>query len=99
MQLQNVEIIRGRSDAVIQQVRKREIHPFAVVTCRAVAPMTKLSGWTLPLLKPSGQLIALKGRSAQAEIDKLARRLQNSVVVVHASLRRLSDRILSLPTW
>ena len=51
MQLQNVEIIRGRSDAVIQQVRKREIHPFAVVTCRAVAPMTKLSGWTLPLLE------------------------------------------------
>ena len=44
MQLQNVEIIRGRSDAVIQQVRKLEIHPFAVVTCRAVAPMTKLSG-------------------------------------------------------
>lgn len=75
MQLQNVEIIRGRSDAVIQQVRKREIHPFAVVTCRAVAPMTKLSGWTLPLLKPSGQLIALKGRSAQAEIDKAGKEI------------------------
>ena len=74
-QLQNVEIIRGRSDAVIQQVRKREIHPFAVVTCRAVAPMTKLSGWTLPLLKPSGQLIALKGRSAQAEIDKAGKEI------------------------
>lgn len=63
------------SDAVIQQVRKREIHPFAVVTCRAVAPMTKLSGWTLPLLKPSGQLIALKGRSAQAEIDKAGKEI------------------------
>lgn len=75
MQLQNVEIIRGRSDAVIQQVRKREIHPFAVVTCRAVAPMTKLSGWTLPLLKPSGQLIALKGRSAHAEIDKAGKEI------------------------
>ena len=75
MQLQNVEIIRGRSDAVIQQVRKREIHPFAVVACRAVAPMTKLSGWTLPLLKPSGQLIALKGRSAQAEIDKAGKEI------------------------
>ena len=59
----------------MQQVRKREIHPFAVVTCRAVAPMTKLSGWTLPLLKPSGQLIALKGRSAQAEIDKAGKEI------------------------
>lgn len=59
-----------RSDEVINRVRKREMHPFAVVTCRAVAPMTKLSGWTLPLLKPTGRLIALKGRSAQAELDK-----------------------------
>lgn len=43
---------------------------FGVVTCRAVAPMTKLSGWTLPLLVRGGRLVALKGRSAQAEIDK-----------------------------
>jgi 16S rRNA (guanine527-N7)-methyltransferase len=70
MGLKNVSIIRGRSDEVINRVRKREMHPFAVVTCRAVAPMTKLSGWTLPLLKPTGRLIALKGRSAQAELDK-----------------------------
>lgn len=45
-------------------------HPFAAVTCRAVAPLTKLAGWTLPLVEPGGELIALKGRSAQAEIDK-----------------------------
>lgn len=70
MELDNVTIVRSRSDEVISQVRKHALHPFAVVTCRAVAPMTKLSGWTLPLLKPSGQLIALKGRSAQAELDK-----------------------------
>ncbi|KAB7788735.1 16S rRNA (guanine(527)-N(7))-methyltransferase RsmG [Bifidobacterium cebidarum] len=70
MGLKNVTLIRGRSDEVIAQVRKHKTHPFAVVTCRAVAPMTKLSGWTLPLLKSSGQLIALKGRSAQIELDK-----------------------------
>ena len=45
-------------------------HHYGVVTCRAVAPMTKLSGWTLPLLVPHGRLVALKGRSAQAELDK-----------------------------
>lgn len=70
MELANVTIVRSRSDEVISQIRKHALHPYAVVTCRAVAPMTKLSGWTLPLLKPSGQLIALKGRSAQAELDK-----------------------------
>ncbi|NMM94809.1 16S rRNA (guanine(527)-N(7))-methyltransferase RsmG [Bifidobacterium oedipodis] len=72
MQLPNVRIIRGRSGEVIAKVRKHAIHPYAVVTCRAVAPMTKLSGWTLPLLKPSGRLVALKGRSAQAELEKAA---------------------------
>lgn len=77
MQLDNVDIIRARSDEVIAQVRDRRsgMHPFAVVTCRAVAPMTKLSGWTLPLLGRRGQLIALKGRSAQAEIDKAKRQI------------------------
>ncbi|MFC5221268.1 16S rRNA (guanine(527)-N(7))-methyltransferase RsmG [Bifidobacterium leontopitheci] len=72
MGLDNVEIIRARSDEVIDAIRKhvRGVRPFDVVTCRAVAPMTKLSGWTLPLLKPHGRLVAIKGRSAQAEIEK-----------------------------
>ena len=68
--LENVKIVRARSEEIINQIRKHDIEPFAAVTCRAVAPMTKLSGWTLPLLKPHGQLIALKGRSAQVELDK-----------------------------
>ena len=49
---------------------------FDVVTCRAVAPMTKLAGWTLPLLRSRGQLIALKGRSAKAELDKAAKEIK-----------------------
>ena len=49
---------------------------FDVVTCRAVAPMTKLAGWTLPLLRSGGQLIALKGRSAQNELDKAAKEIK-----------------------
>lgn len=57
-------------------------HPFAVVTCRAVAPMTKLSGWTLPLLERGGRLVALKGRSAQEEIEKLPKRSPNAVAFV-----------------
>lgn len=55
---------------VSDEVRAAIRHPFTVVTCRAVAPMTKLAGWTLPLVGHGGELIALKGRSAQAEIDK-----------------------------
>lgn len=74
MDLTNVTVVRARSEEVIARMRKRQsgLHPFAVVTCRAVAPMGKLAGWTLPLLKSHGRLVALKGRSAQAEIDKAA---------------------------
>lgn len=65
--LGNVTVLRARAEEV-------PVKPgFDVVTCRAVAPMTKLSGWTLPLVRPHGHLVALKGRSAQAEIDKAAK--------------------------
>lgn len=73
--LRNVTIIRGRSEEVIADIRKHRVRPFDVVTCRAVAPMTKLAGWTLPLLKSHGRLVALKGRSAQAEITKAAQEI------------------------
>jgi 16S rRNA (guanine527-N7)-methyltransferase len=40
------------------------------VTARAVAPLARLVGWCLPLLAPGGSLLALKGRSAAAELDR-----------------------------
>lgn len=75
MGLTNVSVLRSRAEEAIAQVRRRDsgMHPFAVVTCRAVAPMTKLTGLTLPLLKSQGRFVALKGRSAQAEIDKASK--------------------------
>lgn len=72
-----LEQARGKSsgrghakNTVTPEVAQAIRHPFTVVTCRAVAPMTKLTGWTLPLVAPHGELIALKGRSAGAEIEK-----------------------------
>lgn len=43
-------------------------HRYDVVVCRAVAPLTKLLGWTTPLFAGGGQLLALKGESAEQEI-------------------------------
>jgi 16S rRNA (guanine527-N7)-methyltransferase len=40
-----------------------------VVTARAVAPLSRLAAWCLPLLRPGGSLIALKGSQAPAELD------------------------------
>lgn len=68
--LDNVTVIRARAEEVIGT------RYFDAVTCRAVAPMTKLSHWMLPLLKSGGVFVALKGRSAQAEIDKAAKEIR-----------------------
>ena len=67
---------RGANESEI--VRDFSQAPYDMVTCRAVAPMTKLSGWTLPLLHAGGRLIALKGRSADAEIDKAAKEIKKN---------------------
>ena len=41
-----------------------------VVTARAVAPLDKLAGWTLPLTRTGGQVLAIKGRSAGEEVER-----------------------------
>jgi 16S rRNA (guanine527-N7)-methyltransferase len=41
---------------------------YAVVTARAVAPLGRLAAWCLPLVKPGGLLLAMKGTGAAEEI-------------------------------
>lgn len=38
------------------------------VLARAVAPLDRLAGWTVPLLRPGGRVLALKGASAADEL-------------------------------
>ncbi len=38
------------------------------VTARAVAPLDRLARWCLPLLRPGGRLLAIKGQSVNEEI-------------------------------
>jgi 16S rRNA (guanine527-N7)-methyltransferase len=61
-----VTVLRARAEKVIATPNWTGVD---FVTARAVAPMERLLGWTMPLLKPVGDLLALKGASAQAEID------------------------------
>lgn len=44
--------------------------PVDVVVARAVAPLAKLAAWAFPLLRRGGQLLAMKGDSAAAEVDQ-----------------------------
>lgn len=60
--LDRVTVLRSRAEDVRPAAR------FDVVTARAVAPMDRLAGWTMPLLRPGGALLALKGQSVSEEL-------------------------------
>jgi len=62
-----VEVERGRAEE--SSVRRRW-EGADVVTARAVAPLARLAGWGLPLLRPGGLLLAVKGASAPVEVER-----------------------------
>lgn len=55
-----VEVLRGRAEE-----QRLEVD---VVTARAVAPLDRLAGWTLPHVRVGGVLLALKGEGAAEEV-------------------------------
>ena len=57
--------------AEVVRARAEELHGDVVaeaVTARAVAPMSRLVPWTLPLLTRGGVLLAMKGKRAAEEV-------------------------------
>lgn len=60
-----VTVIRGRAE---ESDIQRRIGAADVVTARAVAPLAKLCAWALPLLRPGGLLLALKGAGVSEEV-------------------------------
>ncbi|WP_231482584.1 16S rRNA (guanine(527)-N(7))-methyltransferase RsmG [Nocardioides sp. URHA0020] len=64
--LTNVEVVRGKADALHGRVT------YDVVTSRAVAPLERLLGWSMPLVAPTGALLAMKGSSVGEEITAAA---------------------------
>lgn len=62
--LANVEIHRSRAEQMVGRIAGD------YVTARAVSALSTLATWTLPLTKPGGEVLAIKGRSAAEEIDK-----------------------------
>jgi 16S rRNA (guanine527-N7)-methyltransferase len=62
-----VEVERGRAE---DDVVRRRWEGADVVTARAVAPLARLAAWCLPLLRTGGQLLAIKGESAEEEVER-----------------------------
>jgi 16S rRNA (guanine527-N7)-methyltransferase len=80
LELRNVEVLRGRAEEWAYRMKAD------VVTARAVAPMDRLVGWCLPLLRGGGTMLALKGDAASEELtavqnDLKARGVRSARVV------------------
>jgi 16S rRNA (guanine527-N7)-methyltransferase len=69
MGLPNVHVHRGRAEELHGGP---EAGGFDVVTSRAVAPMDRLSRWSLPLVRDGGLFLAMKGSSAPDELRAAA---------------------------
>lgn len=67
--LKSVRVHRGRAEepATISLAGSAD-----VVTARAVAPLDRLTAWCLPLIRPGGRMLAIKGVSAETEIKEHA---------------------------
>ena len=62
--LDTVEVRRGRAEELAGRLEVDD------VVARAVAPLDRLAGWALPLVRPGGRLLALKGDTAVAELEQ-----------------------------
>ena len=88
--LSNVTVVRGRAEEQSSSL-------FDVVTSRAVAPLGKLAGWSLPLVKPGGAMIAMKGESVAEELERDAEEIRRAKGG-KAEIFTVGDGLLEQPT-
>jgi 16S rRNA (guanine527-N7)-methyltransferase len=88
--LKNVRILRSRAEDVTEQ-------DFDIVTARAVAALDKLLKMCVPLLKPGGALIALKGSKAAEEIAN-SKKLEKKLGISSFEILVCGEKFLSEPT-
>ncbi|AEM88517.1 16S rRNA (guanine(527)-N(7))-methyltransferase RsmG [Streptomyces violaceusniger] len=90
--LEHVTVVRGRAEEVLGKLT-----PMHVVTARAVAPLDRLAGWGVPLLRPYGEMLLLKGDTAEEEL-KQARAALGKLGVVEASVLHVGEGVVDPPS-
>jgi 16S rRNA (guanine527-N7)-methyltransferase len=62
LDLPNATVVRGRAEDMTGVIK------VDIATARAVAPLDRLAGWAAGLLRPGGEILAIKGQSAEQEL-------------------------------
>jgi 16S rRNA (guanine527-N7)-methyltransferase len=94
LELGNVAVRRGRAE---EPDVRTALGGADVVVARAVAALDRLVGWCLPLVRPGGVLLAMKGETAAAELDA-ARSAIGRFGGTSARLVRCGASVVSPPT-
>ncbi len=92
LRLDNVEVVRARAEALHDQ------RTFDVVTSRAVAPLARLAAWSLPLCRPGGEMLAMKGASAEEEVAEAREDLAAWGVTETVSVTHWGRGVVTVPT-
>jgi 16S rRNA (guanine527-N7)-methyltransferase len=91
---QTVSVVRARAE---ECAASPAVPAADVVTARALAPLSRLIEWCLPLAAIGGRVLAMKGESAEEEVEQhrdVIRRLGGSAPIV----RRCGAAVLEQPT-
>ncbi|MDX2912710.1 16S rRNA (guanine(527)-N(7))-methyltransferase RsmG [Streptomyces brasiliscabiei] len=86
--LDHVTVVRGRAEEVLGTLQ-----PVHVVTARAVAPLDRLAAWGIPLLRPYGEMLALKGDTAEEELKSAATAL-SKLGAVETSILHVGEGVV-----
>ncbi|WP_328554538.1 MULTISPECIES: 16S rRNA (guanine(527)-N(7))-methyltransferase RsmG [unclassified Streptomyces] len=86
--LDHVTVVRGRAEEVMGTLQ-----PVHVVTARAVAPLDRLAAWGIPLLRPYGEMLALKGDTAEEELKASATAL-SKLGAVETSILHVGEGVV-----
>jgi 16S rRNA (guanine527-N7)-methyltransferase len=90
----DVEVVRGRAeDAAVREA----VGECDAVVSRAVASLDKLARWSLPLLRPGGRMVAIKGERAYDEVLE-HRRVMSRLGATDARVMECGVSYLSPPT-
>jgi 16S rRNA (guanine527-N7)-methyltransferase len=90
--LDHVTVMRGRAEEVMGKIT-----PVHVVTARAVAPLDRLATWGIPLLRPYGEMLALKGDTAEEELKSAATAL-SKLGAVRTSVLQVGEGVVDPPS-
>lgn len=70
----DVAVVRGRAE---ERLARRQLGEVDAAVSRAVAPLDKLTKWCIPLLRPGGHMLAIKGERAFEEVEHQRRVMES----------------------